>query len=147
MAAKTDEVYLWWCSNLIDQAGSKTHTCIHNNLGKPAPERLNQSGFWWSKRWWGGSGICKSFAPCSRQITMPAQHLISQFPDAPPTVSKHWRQTAITKSLNFVQHWCEQVRKVISILCAVQCSYIAFSALTVLVGHQEDLLACKKLSY
>jgi len=31
------------------------------------------SGFWWSKRWWGGSGIiwtiCKSFAPCCRQTT------------------------------------------------------------------------------
>jgi len=26
-------------------------------MGKMAPERLNQSGFSWSKRWWGGSGI------------------------------------------------------------------------------------------
>jgi len=37
--------------------------------------KVNQSGFYWSKRWWGGSGIswtiCKSFAPRSRQITMP----------------------------------------------------------------------------
>jgi len=31
-----------------------------------------RSGFYWSKRWWGDSDIswtiCKSFAPCSRQI-------------------------------------------------------------------------------
>jgi len=36
--------------------------------------------FWiyWSKRWRGGSGIswtiCKSFAPCPRQITTPVPH-------------------------------------------------------------------------
>jgi len=54
--------------------------CIRqtDTLGKLAPERLNQSGFEWSKRWWGGSGIrltiCKSFAPLSRHITMPAPH-------------------------------------------------------------------------
>jgi len=40
-----------------------------DNLGKPAPERLTQSEFQRSKRWWGGSGIswtiCKSFAPHS----------------------------------------------------------------------------------
>jgi len=32
-------------------------------------QEVNHSGFYWSKRWWGGSGsswtICKSFAPCS----------------------------------------------------------------------------------
>ena len=37
--------------------------------------KVNQSGFYWSKRWWGGSGIswtiCKSSAPRSRQINMP----------------------------------------------------------------------------
>ena len=36
------------------------------------------SGFYWSKRWWGGSGISwtirKSFAPRSRQITTPVPH-------------------------------------------------------------------------
>jgi len=60
----------------------QTHTCLtaffQNNLDKPAPERLNQSWFYWSKRWWGGSGIswtiCKSFAPRYRYITMPAPH-------------------------------------------------------------------------
>jgi len=49
----------------------------------------------------GGSGIswtiCKSFAPHSRQITMPVPHHSifygpDALPDAQPTVSKHWRQ-------------------------------------------------------
>jgi len=58
-----------------------------NNLHEPAPEKLNESGFQWSKRWWDGSGIswtiCKSFAPCYRQTTMPApHHSISDRPDA-----------------------------------------------------------------
>jgi len=43
-------------------------------LGKPATERQNHSGFYWSKRRSGGSGIrwtiCKSLTPRSRQITM-----------------------------------------------------------------------------
>jgi len=42
--------------------------------------KINHSGFYWSKRWWGGSGIswtvCKSFAPCSRQITTPVAHQV-----------------------------------------------------------------------
>jgi len=45
---------------------------FQDNLGKPAPERLNRSGFYWSKRWRCDSGIswtiCKSVAPRSRQI-------------------------------------------------------------------------------
>ena len=48
------------------------------NLRKSAPEKLNQSGFYWSRRWWGGSDIswtiCKSFAPHCRQITMLTPH-------------------------------------------------------------------------
>jgi len=50
-----------------------THTNNHLTAFFPG-----HSGFCWSKRWWGGSGIswtiCKSFAPCSRQITTPAPH-------------------------------------------------------------------------
>ena len=67
------------------------------------------------QRWWGGSGIswttCKSFAPCSRQITMPTPHH-SRFcrPDALPasqsTASKYWRQKCYSNKLvwlwNFV---------------------------------------------
>jgi len=50
--------------------------------------RLPSTFFWvWSKRWWGVIGIswtiCKSFAPCSRQIIMPApHHSIVYRPDA-----------------------------------------------------------------
>jgi len=51
---------------------------FQDNLDKLVPERQNYSGFQWSKRWWGGSGIrwtiCKSFAIHSRQITTPAPH-------------------------------------------------------------------------
>ena len=46
--------------------------------GLAGTRRINRFGFCWSKRWWGGSGIswtiCKSFAPCSRQITTPGPH-------------------------------------------------------------------------
>jgi len=38
--------------------------------------KVNHSGFYWSKRQWGGS---KSFTPRSRQITTPLQHLIARF--------------------------------------------------------------------
>jgi len=41
-------------------------------------QKANHSGFYWSKRWWGDSGISwtirKSFAPRSRQITTPVPH-------------------------------------------------------------------------
>jgi len=30
---------------------------FQDNLGKLTPEELNQSGFWWRKRWWFGSDI------------------------------------------------------------------------------------------
>jgi len=57
----------------------------------------NHSGFYWSKRQWGGSGIsrtiCKSFAHSVRQITTPAAHQSifyrpDALPDSQPTVSK-----------------------------------------------------------
>jgi len=46
--------------------------------------------------------ICKSFTPRSTQITMPApQYSIfyrpNALPDAQPTVSKHWKQTIVSK--------------------------------------------------
>ena len=90
---------------------------FQDNLGKPAPERQNQSGFYWSKRQWvavASAGpyaslhlpypglpkwaICKS-APCPRQITTPAPHhsILCRpdvLPAAQPTASKHWRQPA-----------------------------------------------------
>ena len=51
---------------------------FRDNLGKPVPERSNQSGFKRGKRWWDGSGIswtiCRQSAPRFRQITMPTPH-------------------------------------------------------------------------
>jgi len=61
----------------------------------------NHSGFYWSKRWWGGNGIswtiCIWFAPRSRQITTPVPNhsvFTGQMPFLPPnqSASKHWRQ-------------------------------------------------------
>ena len=47
---------------------------------KAGTRKVIHYGFYWSKRWWSGSGIswttCKSFAPRSRQI--PCQYLITQ---------------------------------------------------------------------
>jgi len=64
--------------------------------GYAGTRKVNHSGFYWSTRWWGGSGIswtiCKSFAPCSRQITTPVSHHCFYRPDAlpaaQPTASK-----------------------------------------------------------
>ena len=70
--------------------------------GLAGSRKVNHSGFYWSKRWWGGSGIsltiCKSFAPRSRQITTPAPHHSvfyrpGALPATQPTASKHWRHT------------------------------------------------------
>jgi len=54
--------------------------------------KLKHSGIYWSKRWWGGSGIswtiCKSFAAHSRQITMPVPHhsvFTGRMPFLPPS--------------------------------------------------------------
>jgi len=82
---------------------------FQDNLGKLAPERLNQSGFQWSKRWRSGSviswTICKPFASYSRQITTPAAHhsMFSRpgaLSDVLPTVLKHWRQTVRAANIN-----------------------------------------------
>ena len=75
-----------------------------------------------------GNGISwaiRKSAPRSRQITMPAPHHSvfyrpDALPAAQPTASKHWRDFCI-------------------------CIVCAFTALTLLVGRQEEHLACKKL--
>jgi len=63
--------------------------------GYAGTRKVNYSGFYWSKRWWGGSGIrwtiCKSFAPRSRRITTPVRHhscfLQAECPSCHPTNS------------------------------------------------------------
>ena len=59
--------------------------------GQAGTRKVNHSGFYWSKRWWGGSGIswtiCKSFAPRSRQMTTPVPHhsvFTGRMPFLPP---------------------------------------------------------------
>jgi len=46
--------------------------------GCAGSRKVNHSGFYWSKRRWGDSGISwiihNSFTPCSRQITTPVPH-------------------------------------------------------------------------
>jgi len=61
-------------------------------LSRTAWISRHQKGFYWSKRWWSGSGItwtiCKSFTPCCAQITTPIpRHSVftGQMPFLPPT--------------------------------------------------------------
>jgi len=50
---------------------------FHDNLGKQH-QKGKHSGFFWSGRWWAGSGtswtICKSFAACCRETITPVPH-------------------------------------------------------------------------
>jgi len=61
-------------------------------------QKGNHSGFYWSERWWGGSGIswtiCKSSAPCSKQITTPvSRHSVFYRLDALPAAPKQCQST------------------------------------------------------
>jgi len=84
-----------------EERNKHTHTHTYTRLtalfpgllGWAGTRKVNQSGFYWSKRQW---AICKS-APCSRQIATPAPHHSvfyrpGALPAAQPTASKHWRQ-------------------------------------------------------
>ena len=93
------------------------------------PRKMNHSGFYWSKRWWGGSGIswtiCISFAPCSRQTTMPVPHHSDFYkpdalPAAQPTTSKHWRQYNNTsKMMKYLSVMCSLHLVTWTCLCAM----------------------------
>jgi len=59
--------------------------------GFAGTRKVNHSGFYWSMRWPGGSGIswtiCKSFAPCSRNLTTTVPHysvFTGRMPFLPP---------------------------------------------------------------
>ena len=87
------------------------------------------------QRWWGGIGIswtvCKLFALCSRQITMPAPHHsdfygLDALPDTQPTASKHWRQKIRGKIMKAILCFITYKK-----LCTVICKHITNS--TVLV--------------
>ena len=87
---------------------------------KPAPERLNQSGFWWSKRRRrrGGSDISWSISSRCRKITTYSHHLITEFftdpidavPDTQPTASKHWRQYSKQPYMKYGSFCSDRVR-------------------------------------
>jgi len=75
--------------HLFNGLFSRTTLVGRHQKGKP---------FWiyWSKRWWGGSGIswtiCKPFAPSCRQMTMSVAHhsvFAGRMPFLPP-ISAHW---------------------------------------------------------
>jgi len=82
--------------------------------GQPGLEgtrNVNHSGFYWSKKRWGGSGIswtmCKSIAPRSRQITTPAPHhsvFTARIPFLPPN-----QQCQSTEAITL--YTCEHVYK------------------------------------
>jgi len=63
-------------------------TFFQDNLGKADTRKVNHSGFYWSKRWWGGSGIswtiCNAFAPCQCLTTRILQ---ARCPSCSPTNS------------------------------------------------------------
>ena len=95
-------------------------------------ETVSGSGISWA--------ICKS-AHRSRQVTTPAPHhsvfyRLDALPATQPTVSKHWRNKIAALFM------LKSNRK----LCALYEWWHPFSALTLLVGRQEDHPAWKKLS-
>jgi len=84
---------------------------FQENLGKPAPQtgpwilmKQEMMGWQWHQldQW----TICKWFTPHPRQIAMPAPYHSGfnrpdAFPDAQPSVSKHWRQTVMNSLAKF----------------------------------------------
>jgi len=77
--------------------------------GQAGTRKVNHSRFYWSKRRWGGSGIswtiCKSFAPCSRQITMPVPHhsgFTGRMPFLPPNQQRQSTGGISTSCVNCV---------------------------------------------
>jgi len=84
---------------------------FQDNLGKPAPERQNQSGFKWGERWchFGDAcsdiswTICKQSAPPCRQITMPTPHqfFTGWMPFVPPNQQRQSTEGRSTEGLIF----------------------------------------------
>jgi len=90
--------YRYWFSHTFNGLFSRTTWVIWHQKGKSFWILLKQALM-------GGSGISwtirKSFAPHSRQITIPVPHHSifygsDALPDAQTTVSKHWRQSIDT---------------------------------------------------
>ena len=74
--------WVGWYTHARTHARTHAHTQSFNGLfpglpGWAGTRMISHSGFCWSKRWWGDSGISRNickFAPRFRQITTPAPH-------------------------------------------------------------------------
>ena len=96
--------------------------------GLAGTRKANHSGLYCSKRWCGGSGIswtiCKSFAPCSRQMTtlVPHHSVFTRRPDdlpaAQPTASKHWRHKGVSSEISKIVSKADAVLKFAVLWCA-----------------------------
>ena len=84
---------------------------FEDNLGKPVPQRLNQSGFKWGKRWQGYGmqwhqldhmqTICTSLQTENHTKTSSLNfYRPDALPDAQLIVSKHWRQSDLQPAVN-----------------------------------------------
>jgi len=89
--------------------------------------------------------ICTSLQTNNRASTPPLVfYRPDALPAAQPTASKHWRQAAVMTSIaenRFLALWHLIWQR--SYYLHVQLRLCAFSALTLLVGCQEEHLACK----
>ena len=85
---------------------------------------VNHSEFYWSKRWWGGSGIswtiCKSVAPHSRQITTPVAH------HAKPEITQNVKLKQTHKKLNWNLNQ-PLTFKNCSCVCAYHCEQMSYT--------------------
>ena len=97
----------------IWQMGSQGMCCIVQSFAFLSDKCINHStvysGCYWSKRWWGGSGIswtiCKSFAPRCRQITTPVPHhsdFTGRMPFLPPNQQCQSTEGTAYASINIV---------------------------------------------
>ena len=111
-----------------------THQLLHHirltafipgQPGWAGTRKVNHFGFYWSERWWGGSGIswtiCKSFAPRSRQITTPVLHhslFTGRMPFLPRNQQRQstdtswcWWMIMRTESVSLMSTWSEKQSK------------------------------------
>jgi len=73
-----ENIHVWVISGETTTALHSFNGLFSGQPGEAGTIKANHCGFYWSKRWWGCSSIiwtiCKSFAPCCRQITVPIPH-------------------------------------------------------------------------
>jgi len=133
--------------DLVCRLHAHTRSSVFSTATQPVPERLNQSGFYWSKRQWVAVASAGPYASLHlAPDRQPCQHPTTQFfyrpdalPVAQPTVSKHWRQLALTtrcpnknvhllfceyfiqKSDNFYNVWITRMADTFRNFCSFSC--------------------------